>query len=336
LEIRNAYQVGLLIEEVDQVKVARMHIHDTDGVDNSNLAGLRVGATNIDVSSSTFHDNYDRTNADTNGNATPNSSNMIFFGGGNVSVHHNLFYQTPLPTAAKSGDCLMYKHTQTLTTGYFRVFNNVFRQCKFFAVGTGTQNSYIHHNVIYSGGGFFSRDYGGPTHQNNQVFEYNTLYDASAFDMEPTDLWDNADFSDPKNIVYRRNVVYEKRTISNQEQGTVDIGVYHSDALYNKLQPETHFDHNCYFNGAGLPLQFNFFSANGGNYGVLGSRYTFAGWQAFGQDAGSINADPKFLDPAQADFRLAADSPCRDMGAYAGLVNNPPAPAPPKQLRIGP
>jgi hypothetical protein len=38
IEIINAYQVGLKVTETDHVKIHKVHIHDTDGVDNNNLA----------------------------------------------------------------------------------------------------------------------------------------------------------------------------------------------------------------------------------------------------------------------------------------------------------
>jgi len=41
---------------------------------------------------------------------------------------------------------------------------------------------------------------------------------------------------------------------------------------------------------------------------------TFVEWQAAGYDTGSVIADPKFVAPEQHDYRLAEDSPARQLG----------------------
>ncbi|MEI7731852.1 MAG: right-handed parallel beta-helix repeat-containing protein [Verrucomicrobiota bacterium] len=57
---------------------------------------------------------------------------------------------------------------------------------------------------------------------------------------------------------------------------------------------------NLYWNCAGLPLLFQ--------------TNSFTEWQAGGQDAGSLNADPLFEDPAHGDFRLKKSSPAFALG----------------------
>ena len=60
---------------------------------------------------------------------------------------------------------------------------------------------------------------------------------------------------------------------------------------------------NLYWNCAGRPFKFY--------------DKTFAAWQAGGQDAGSLNADPLFEDPAHGDFRLKRASPAFALGFKA-------------------
>lgn len=57
---------------------------------------------------------------------------------------------------------------------------------------------------------------------------------------------------------------------------------------------------NLYWNAAGQPVKFR--------------DKTFEQWQATGQDAGSIIADPLFVNPAKGDFRLKPGSPASKIG----------------------
>jgi len=318
IEVRNAYGRGISLSESRYVTLHDAHVHDTDGVDNNNIAGLYiVDCWNVEVYDSIFHDNYDRTCADTNGRATENSTNIVIFGGtkgGNIEIHHCRIFQS-LPLSHRlSGGGIKYKHASRVPEAYFRVHHNEFRNCKFFSFGSGTANTHFHHNLIIGGGGISSRDFGGVTHQVNQVFEHNTIYGTYGFHMNPTLRWRNDFFpNDPGNIIFRRNIVYDQTSSYSAERGIVTIGTYMPDAVYEITARELKFERNCYFN-PNTGIQFNI--AAGFNYKdrhVKGSTYSLSEWQrVYGFDADSLETDPMFTNPEEGDFTLTADSPVKE------------------------
>jgi hypothetical protein len=74
-------------------------------------------------------------------------------------------------------------------------------------------------------------------------------------------------------------------------------------------------DHNLYYNASGAAVKFG--------------KMDFAAWQASGKDAGSIIADPKFIDAEHFDFHLQPDSPAAKIGfkpidySKAGVYGDP-------------
>lgn len=358
IEFRRGMSQGeggnIAIRYSNHIEIHDVEVHDADGADDDNISGLNAtGARDLEVYNCTFHDNYDRTAADTGGISTENSTNMVFFYGGNVTVHDCLIYQSPTGsdmTQVNSGGGIKYKHASPDPSAYFHVYRNVFRNNKFFAFRSGTANTHFHHNIIIGGSeqAAASLDSGGPTHQSNQVFEYNTIYQvhsndggysAGGFYLSPTTEYRDADFlDDPRDIIFRYNVVFDDRAYVH-EYATININPYISDELYNVTAPNLQFENNCYFNRNHDPR----FSFAGGDdeWGILGGVYTFDEWQALtwtdpstrqslslGYDQHSVVADPQFVsvdpnlnryDPASNAFRPALGSGCEDMGAYAGL-----------------
>ncbi|MGX7671184.1 Ig-like domain-containing protein [Plantactinospora sp. DSM 117369] len=78
-------------------------------------------------------------------------------------------------------------------------------------------------------------------------------------------------------------------------------------------------DRNVLFNGA-APVRFE-------------PLHTLAAWQAAGNDARSVAADPRFVDPARGDYRLRASSPAFALGfrpidlGNTGVAGQAPLPA---------
>jgi len=332
VEVKNCYARGILIAGDTAVKVHNVHIHDTDGVDNNNIAGLEVNGTlGFELYDSVLNDNYDRICADTGGNATENSANVVFFSNsGDIIIRDCEFYQSLPLSDPKSGGGVKYKHSSQYPDSTFQVYNCSFTNHKFFAFGSGTTNTHFHHNIIDGGGTIVSKDFGGTTHQTNQIFEYNTIYEGKGLALSPTNSWVNVDFpDDPSNIVFRNNIVYDTATSYNSEKGIVDVGCYMTDVLYFLTLPELTFTENCYYN-PNIAAQFNI--AAGFNYKpeyAEGGQYSLADWRSiYGYDTTpSIEADPLFVDAPNGDFHLQGGSPAAGMGMYAGTGPQPPGQA---------
>jgi hypothetical protein len=78
------------------------------------------------------------------------------------------------------------------------------------------------------------------------------------------------------------------------------------------------FDYNLYYDARGFPVTF------------AGTGMSFSQWQYTGQDMHSMIGDPKFVNPAAGDFRLAPDSPAFGLGFRAiDLSTVGPRQAPP-------
>jgi hypothetical protein len=315
MEIRNARERGIRIEESTGVVISRVVVHDTDGRREDNLAGLEVlGSTDVEVHHSVFYDNYDRRPS----TQTENSRNVVLFSNsGRIAIHHSVFYQTNDPSSNDSGAGVGYKHSGR-PGSTFELYANHFENLKFSAIHIGTHSAHIHHNTIV-GNGLASSDMDGPTHQYDQVFEYNSFYgDAALFYMSPTLDWVEAGETISGNR-FRRNVLHDTSEEHRQENRTIDLGTYASDELVTALAAGLVFEENCYFAASGAP-SFGFGEAAGG-YGALGGAYDLAGWrEAWSYDLASIVANPEYMDAAGGDLRVASSSACAEYGAFTGGI----------------
>jgi len=321
VEIINGLPWGMDIAEFNNGKVHNVNIHDTIGYDNE--AGLHLlGCDEIEIYDSVFYDNFNPTMVSSE--PIEGGSNIITFGGEDCTIHDCLFYQSqPFPTDLRQVG-VKNKHASRSPGGTFKVYNNTFIDCRAFAFQSGTEGTHFHHNLIVGGcdmAAIRSLDGGGYTHQVDQTFEYNTLYDASEFVMIPTMTWRNEDFpDDPKNINFNNNIIYDTDTLQ------INIGRYMSDELYYIMVDEFHSNYNCYYNSDQATQKYEIGSNN--QETQEGGSYTLSQWQTnFGWDLNSTESDPLFVDAPNGDFHLQAGSPAAGMGMYAGTGPQPPSQA---------
>lgn len=313
LRVERAWNKGIRVGGGSDVLVERVVVRDTDGPASGNIAGVGFsGASDIEVRQSVFIDNYDRTLA-ASGSQTENSCNMVMFScAGDSRIHHNAFLQTG--AGASSGCGFKYKHSSQSQTSSFEIDHNYFENHTFFAVGVGTNNAHVHHNVVVGAPvAFMSRDFGGHTHQVNQLFENNTVYDARGVMINPALNWTD-DTGGPwpafENVVFRGNVIHDRTATPNQERRTVQISTYGSDAVHDAAAANTDFSDNCYFadNGVGFGI-----TEDSDPY-PAGGLFDLAGWRStYGWDLDSDIEDPAFPDPSMGDF--TPGGPCSTRGA---------------------
>ena len=297
-QIKGAFHAGLAAFDSDHLTISNLKVYDTKGVDNDNLAGLYMTyVTQLEVKNSELHDNYDRDCFDTGGQKTENSRNMVLFKGGDVKIHHNYFYQTPSRTAAKTGSCLVYKHSQSLVGGIFEVNNNVFKNCFFTAIGNGGYGGRFHHNLILdSDTAVMVKDMGGFANGQDNLAEYNTIINSTAFEFNPSQFIEqNYPYG---NFQFRNNIVSDNRSYSSDAGGIFTVDIYGSNTSYSTTMSSNLLStsNNCFYSSSG-PAQFAFFSSNSSPVRSQGGLYNLTSWKGLGFDAGSAEANPALGSP---------------------------------------
>lgn len=309
IEIPKSYTVGVRLDEASNIEIKNMWIHDIDGVDNNNIGGVSSTASaNVRVHHSILNDNYDRANSDTGGIKTPNSRNFVAFGGGNIRVDHNTIFHSPAAEDLSAGGaCVGYKHVASLAGSKFEVDHNVLWHCYETAIGSGTFNSHIHHNLILDSDSILFKDFGGGTKNADEVVEYNTIVRGEGMRYSPTEYW-----SAIGPVTFRKNIIFDNYSSSyRNDRGFLTIGTYSNDDLYVKVVENGNLDvsNNCYYN-PNQSLIFSLFAANGGNYGIKGDLLSLSEWLDLGFDTTSVNEDPEL----NSEF-LPTNSNCVNFGA---------------------
>lgn len=189
-------------------------------------------------------------------------------------------------------------------------------------------NYTVENNLVYntkSGGLMFNN--GGHAHTiRNNIFALSADYA----------LWP---YSEQRPSTLRRNIVY-----LTQGKLLIPYGERSLNERITANEPVGDWDENLYWDTQGAD-ELRFYD------------HTFAEWQKLGLDRHSRIADPQFADVAKHDFRLAEDSPARQLGfepfdisqvglygdpAWAGQIRHadcpcrplPPPPPPPQPLSV--
>lgn len=283
IEITGTFGGGIRLAEGEQLEVRHVYVHDTDCIDNtSQHEGLNAGGIDgLIIRDSVFRDNYDRANV-----AAGKNKEIGLYTGGNYRILNNHIYHTRGGPADGLGAGVMYKHAASIPGSIFEVSGNIFENLG-IPIGSGTSGSRIHDNLVLNSGPINVRDFGGITHNEDNVIEFNTLIGHGGLSYDPTLTWGPIG-----SLTFRNNLIIDDQAHYHQENGIVSIEPYGSDDLFDATAGKLFFFDNLYWNPT-QPLLFNLFGANGGRYGIKGDNYSFDGWQGLGLDAGSLAADPR-------------------------------------------
>ncbi len=275
-----SYGSAVFVADSSDILIRDNYIHDVDGVAANNLSGVYLaGAHRTRIEDNLFVDNFDRSRP---GNA--NNRHIVIFG----SVDVGVFGNTLKNTNAQSGMAVDYKHLGGLTAqaaGSYEVAHNIIINAAGTAIGSAAPNSYIHHNLLVDSGSIRIADFGGTNQLSNERIEYNTIVNSLHSDGGGLSYYPNEYPGFPLGrLSWAHNFVVDSRDYNHPEKATLQIDQYGPDSFYRRV-----IDGDL-FHAEGNQYQtkdltrFGLYSANGGNYGQLGSSLSFSQWQAAGYD----------------------------------------------------
>jgi hypothetical protein len=198
-----------------------------------------------------------------------------------------------------AGNIVEYNHVHNIGQGVLSDLAAIYT--------CSTPGSRVRHNLVHD---VSRRDYGGwgvylDEGSHDLLIEKNLIFRCQ----------DGAFFAHHNRNITAENNIFALNRIAQVDRG--GIGgfeltfrrnlVYYADGKAvgdygnaNWRRDVCVFDRNIYWNASGMPA-------------LIGA-WTFAEWQALGQDQHSLIADPSFVDPETGDFRLRPNTPAKQVG----------------------
>ena len=299
---------AITFHETENIQIHGNWIHNIDGTDNGNMEPLHLvsNSGSVEIFNNLLHDNFDRTNADTDGQKTENSRHIGFYSnhGALIRVHHNYVFNTDPITAQFSGSGIVTKHAGD---AIFEVDHNVISRVWGSSVGSNNPNSFIHRNLILESDEIVVKDFGGRSLFNNIVVSHNTMVNADGILIyRPNDHWyPFNDYLDIGSLEFKNNLAIDE-SIHNGENGTLSVCPYVEQQIADKvlLPGNLCFEGNHYSHAG--PFRTIWFVGLP-SYELL----DFAQWQNLGFD--QLGAEALTLD---SDF-LPNSSQAQDAGWYS-------------------
>lgn len=193
--------------------------------------------------------------------------------------------------------------------------------------------NHIHHigqGVLSDMGGVYTLGL-----QEGATVSNNVIHDVYSYDLYGRGGWGLYNDEGSSNITMENNLVYNVKTgtyhchygrdnlvqnniLANSMEGQLQRSrveawrpfTYRHNVVYWTQGPlyfagsmkddKVESDHNLYWNASGEPVLFH--------------EFTLEQWQAQGKEAGSLIADPQFVDVKHADFHLRPGSPAEKVG----------------------